>query len=176
MRWDDLFADLEGRLDAAEMQERADEIAERTRAERAGVALADRIRAHRGPVDLVLRDGHRVSGEIADAAPEWALLADGPREHLVPLTAVAVLGGLTDSAAADAGLVLSRLRLGHALRGVAQDRSLVRARVAGHELVGRVDAVGVDHLDLAEVAPDTLRPTGRRRAVAFVALDLVTRV
>ena len=176
MRWDDLFADLEARLDAVVVAERADEVAERTRAERAGVALADRVRAHRGELDVVLRDGFAVRGTVLDAAPQWLLLADGPREHLVPLTAVAVLGGLTDVAAGDPGVVLSRLGLAHALRGIGQDRSVVRARVAGLELAGRVDAVGIDHLDLAEVAPDTARPTGRRRAVAYAALDLLTRL
>ncbi len=175
MRWESLFADLEARLDAALAAERADEVAERTRTERAGVELADRVRAQDGRLEVTLRDGHVVRGTVADAAPQWLLLVEGPREHLVPVSAVAVLAGLTDGAAGDPGVVLSRLGLAHALRGVAQDRSVVRVRVAGLEMLGRVDAVGQDHLDLAEVAGDTGRPTGRRRAVAFRALDLLTR-
>jgi hypothetical protein len=175
VRWDDLFADLEAGLDAAVAAGRGDEVAERTRAERARVALSDRVRAHAGGLEVLLRDGTTVRGEARDAAPAWLLLADGPREHLVPLTSVAAVVGLTDQVAAGAGPVLSRLGLGQALRGIAQDRSVVRLRVAGTELVGRVDAVGADHLDLAEVVPDTWRPTGRRRAVALIALELVTR-
>lgn len=176
MRWDDLFADLEARLDAAHAAERADEVADRTRAERARVGLADRLRAHAGPVEVLVRDGGTVRGEVRDAGPAWLLLADGPREHVVPTHAVAAVSGLTDQVAERAGAVLSCLGLGHVLRGIAQDRSVVRVRVAGADLVGRVDAVGADHLDLAEVAPDSLRPTGRRRAVATAALDVVTRL
>lgn len=176
MRWDDLFADLEARLDAAHAADRADEVADRTRAERARVVLADRLRAHAGPVEILVRDGGSVRGEVRDAGPSWVLLADGPREHVVPCHAVAAVTGLTDQVAVDAGVVLSRLGIGHLLRGIAQDRSLVRVRVAGADLVGRVDAVGADHLDLSEVAPDSLRPTGRRRAVPTAALDVVTRL
>lgn len=175
MRWDDLFADLEGRLAAQHAAELGDAVAERTRAERAAVELGGRLLAHRGAVELVLRGGDVVVGEVADAAPAWVLLEDGPREHLVPLAAIALVTGLGDVTVGDPGPVLNRLGLGHALRGVAQDRSLVRLLVAGRTVAGRVDAVGADHLDLSEVAPDTQRATGRRRAVAFAALDLVTR-
>lgn len=176
MRWDDLFADLEAGLDAAHAADRADEVAERTRAERARVGLADRLRAHDGRADVLLRDGGTVRGEVHDAGPSWLLLADGPREHVVPLHAVAAVSGLTDQAAAEVGIVLSRLGLAQVLRGISQDRSVVRLRVAGADLVGRVDAVGADHLDLTEVAADSLRPTGRRRAVPTAALDLLTRL
>lgn len=175
MRWDDLFADLEARLAAQHAAELGATVAERTRAERAAVELAGRLLAHRGAVEVVLRRGDSVSGEVADAAPAWVLLEDGPREHLVPIAAIAVIVGLGDVTVGDAGPVLNRLGLGHALRGVAQDRSMVRVLVAGLTVSGRVDAVGADHLDLSEVAPDTLRATGRRRAIAFAALDLVSR-
>ncbi|HMO11508.1 MAG TPA: hypothetical protein PKB06_08415, partial [Actinotalea sp.] len=169
------FADLEGRLEAAAAAQLADDVAERARAERSGVALSDRLQAHRGPLEVLLRDGSLVSGDVADGAPQWLLLRDGPREHLVPARGVAAVGGLTDAVAVEAGVVLSRLGLGHVLRGIAQDRSVVLVRAAGVVLAGRVDAVGADHLDLAELAPDTHRPTGRRRAVAFDAIDLISR-
>ena len=39
MRWEGLFADLEGQLAAEERRERDDEVAERTRRERALVSL-----------------------------------------------------------------------------------------------------------------------------------------
>jgi hypothetical protein len=174
MRWDDLFADLEARLDAAAAVERGDEVAERTRAERARVRLIDRIRAHEGEVELALADGVTLSGFVRDAGATWVLLADGQREHLVVLASLAVATGLTDHAAPAAGPVLSGLGLGQALRAVAADRAVVRARVGQVELLGRVDAVGSDHLDLAEVIPETRRPTGRRRAIAFASLSVLT--
>ncbi|MDO8108598.1 hypothetical protein Q6348_15475 [Isoptericola sp. b441] len=175
MRWDALFADLEARLDAAAVADRVDEIAERTRVERATVGVVDRLRAQSGQVDVLLRDGSSVSGAVSDAGPTWFLLADGPREHLVPTAAAVAVGGLTDRVEPSAGAVLSRLGLGHVLRGLAQDRTVVRVRAAGLVLVGRVDAVGSDHVDLAAVAADTLRPTGHRRAVATALIDVLTR-
>ena len=45
MRWTRLFADLDARMDNAAAQERADAVAELVRAEGAGVALVDRLRA-----------------------------------------------------------------------------------------------------------------------------------
>src|SRR5690606_1129435 len=46
VRWSSLFADLESQLQAAEDQERLAAVPEVTRAERAAVALADRLRGH----------------------------------------------------------------------------------------------------------------------------------
>ncbi len=159
---------------AVSTAERADEIAERTRAERSAVVLADRFRAHRGHLELVLVDGTTVCGQVRDAAPTWVLLADGPREHLIAMAAVASAAGLTDQVATAAGQVLSRLGLGQALRAVAADRTVVRARAGRTETLGRVDAVGADHLDLAQIDVETLRPTGHRLAIAFGALMVLT--
>lgn len=171
MRWEALFTDMELQLDAAEARGRADEVAELTRAERAGVGLAARLRAQRGPLELGLRSGGTARGDVVDAGETWVLLAEGRREHLVPLSAVAWVDGLTVGVAPEPGQVLRRLGIGHVLRAVARDRSVVLARVGAADLLGRVDAVAADHLDLTLAAPDTLRPTGRRRAVPFAALE-----
>jgi len=79
-------------------------------------------------------------------------------------------------AAPDAGPVMSRLTLGHALRAVARDRAVVRVRTDGGDVVGRVDGVGRDHVDVTRVHPDSLRPTGERCAVPWSALLLLSRL
>lgn len=175
MRWQALFADLELQLDAAQARDRLDEVPELTRAERAGISLAARLRAHRGEVVVTVRGGEARRGDLVDVGAQWVLLSEGPREHLVPLDAIAHVAGLGGLAAPPPGAVGSRLRLGHALRAVARDRSVVRALTTAGTVVGRVDAVGTDHLDIALVRPDDDRPTGSRCAVAWSALLVLSR-
>ena len=90
MRWDRLFADLEGQLAAGERRELDDEVAERTRRERALVPLAERLASAFGSqVVLGLVGGVRVSGVLADLGDGWLLLRPtGGRDLLVPLPAV----------------------------------------------------------------------------------------
>jgi hypothetical protein len=175
MRWGPLFADLELQLEAAGALARQGEVAELTRAERSTVLVADRLQAAVGrPVRLTLRT-LQVDGTITDVGSTWALLAEGAREHLVPLTSVVLASGVP-RAASSPGPALRRLGLGHALRAVARDRSLVRAVTGGPVLLGRVDGVGADHLDLALAFEDSGRPTGERSVLPFAALELLTRL
>lgn len=174
MRWDALFADMELQLEAAAQAERADEVAEITRAERAGVGLADRLRAGTGAdVTLGLRDGGEVRGRLTDVGDTWLLLADGAREHLVPVAALVTVAGLDGAVAPEPGHVARRLGLGHALRAIARDRSLVQVRTAAGAHQGRIDAVAADHLELALTFGDSGRPSGRRLTVAFAGIDQV---
>lgn len=176
MRWSSLFADLEAQLEAAESRERLAAVPELTRAERAGVALADRLRAGTSaPLRLTLRGGEVVSGRLVDVTPQWVLLEDDAREHLVPAAAVALVSGLPSTAAPPASGVVRRLTLGHALRAVARDRSVVRVRVDGGSVLGRVDGVGRDHLDVTLVQQDSGRPSGERCAVPWSALLVLSR-
>lgn len=175
MRWDALFADMELQMEAASAQGRAQEVAELTRAERASVHLADRLRAGVGAALRVrVRTGESVTGVVRDVGPVWMLLAESGREHLLPLHAVVTVAGLTDVAAPDVGPVLRRLGLGHVLRAVARDRSVVQVVTMGGTLVGRIDAVGADHLDVALVYPDSGRPTGELVAVALAGLEVLS--
>ncbi|MFZ1486017.1 MAG: hypothetical protein WAS95_08200, partial [Nostocoides sp.] len=62
-RWERLFADLDAAVAADERRELDVEIADRTRAERAKVALAARLAAQRGAeLDVRLLAGVRVHG------------------------------------------------------------------------------------------------------------------
>ncbi len=157
VRWEGLFADLEGQLAAEERRELDSEVAERTRRERALVDLTARLAASRGSelaVDLAA--GRRIEGTLSDHGDGWLLLAAaGPgrpgarREVLVPLAAVVALTGL--SSASERGRTARRFGLGYALRALARDRATVALLLAGGGgLVGTVDVVGADHLVLAE--------------------------
>lgn len=174
MRWERLFEDLEARFDAAERSEIEAEAAELTRAERSTVALADRVRAASGPVVVDLVGGTRVAGAVAAASGGWVLIADGPRRHLVPLTAVAALGGLGRRVAAPAGAVERRLGLGQVLRELSRNRVVVRVTHRSGQVAGRVDGVGADHLEVAAVRPDDVRPSGDRVVIPFAAIEVIS--
>jgi hypothetical protein len=169
VRWDALFADLEAQLDREREAEQDAEVAERSRAEWARTALADRLRAHEGAeLGLLLAGGHRVAGTCVDVGAEWLVLAVGPAQALVPLHAVVAVSGLSRRVAPPPGVVLRRLGLGHALRALARDRAGVRLVTAGGDLTGTIDRVGADHLDLAEHPAGEARRAGAVRAVLAV--------
>ncbi|MGG5260798.1 hypothetical protein [Phycicoccus avicenniae] len=150
MRWEGLFADLEGQLAAEERRELDSEVAERTRRERALVDLTGRLAAAVGTsVTLRLEGGRVVAGTLTDVGDGWSLVAAPPREVLVPHAALVVLEGLP--ARADPARTARRFGLGHALRALARDRATVAVDLAGAApVVGTVDVVGADHLVLAE--------------------------
>jgi hypothetical protein len=165
-----LFADLEAQLDAGRRADLQADLAERVRAERASVSIADRVRAASGVrLRVWLLGGTVVEGVVADAASQWLLLADGARQVLVPTAAVAGVGGLAADSAPPPGVVERRLSLGHALRALARDRAPVVVVADGYELAGRLERVGADHVD---VTP-TGGPTAAARAVPFAALRAV---
>ncbi len=175
MRWDDLFADLSGQLEAGLGAEQAELVADLTRAERAGITLADRFRGHRGPVRLALANGESLAGAVTDTGPDWILLTQPPREHLVPLAAVVAVSGLSDRVASVEASALGRLGMRTALRALARDRHRVRVATIATEVVGLVAAVGADHLDVAPVAADTLRPTAERVTVPLRTIVCISR-
>lgn len=178
VRWDALFADMELQVDALDGAARAAEVAELTRAERSSVHLVDRLRAGVGTsVEVVVRTGAAVRGEIVDVAASWVLLHEAPREHLVPAAAIVTVRGTPGVAAAGLGSPLRRLGLGHALRAIARDRCVVRIGTlggGGGDVVGRVDAVGADHVDVGLVDASDHRPTGRQETVALGAVGVVS--
>lgn len=166
MRWDRLFADLEAQLDAAAADELRAEVADRTRAELADVWLADRLRAAVGAAVAVhLRGGEVVAGRVEDVGPEWVVLSDVRGQALVPLGAVGSVAGLPRRVAPPGGEVLRRLTLRSALRALVRDRAPVRLALLGAELVGTLDRVAGDHVDVALHPPGEPR---RREAVLEV--------
>jgi len=170
VRWEALFADLEAQLDAARRADLQADLGERVRAERASVALVDRVRAATGAhLRVWVAGGGVCEGEVVEVATQWLLLADGVRRVLVPAGAVAGVDGLPTVAAPPAGIVERRLSLGHALRALVRDRAAVVVVADGFELTGRLERVGADHVDVMPLH-------GRAsvvRAVPFTALRAV---
>ena len=182
MRWNRLFADLDARMENAAAQERAGTVAELVRAEEAGSALVDRLRASSGAHVLVQTwDGGSITGLVAQVAAQWVLLetrvGGAPRDVVVPTGAIEAIGGLGPRSAAPREDVTSRLTLAHALRRLARDRVVVDVRTrSGSSYVGRVDRVGSDHLDVVPAygwgergARDARATTVAFSAVAAVA-------
>lgn len=149
MRWDHLFADLEGQFDAASSAQFSAEVSEMTRGERAAVELAARFKSSRGSrIRLELRDGDFVEGEVSEASALWVLMTSGSREHVVPMPAVMSVAGLT-ARAAPLGEVDRRLSLGHAMRALSRDRARVVVQTDAGAHAGVIGAVGADHMDVA---------------------------
>jgi hypothetical protein len=96
MRWDDLFADLEGQLSAASAALFNAEVSELTRGERAAVELCARIKASVGDhVRVMLRDGDYLEGDVKDASAQWMLVSSARSHHVIPLSAVMTVAGLS---------------------------------------------------------------------------------
>ncbi len=160
MRWERLFTDLEGMLDEHERASRESEIADRVRRELARVELSDRFRANDGRIELLLRGGRLVRGEVLDAGADWVVVDERHRgEVLIPLHAVIEATGLGRSVATPSD-PRRRLGLGHALRVLARHRVPV---VVEDELrrvrTGTVDIVGADFFELAQHPPESARRT-----------------
>jgi hypothetical protein len=174
MRWQGLFDDLEGQWAAEERRDREAEVADRTRAERARVALLDRCAASRGS-RLVLWSvtGEPLEGTLVDLGADWLLLRElAGRELLVAATAVTSISGLSRSS--DPAVTARRFAIGYALRALSRDRAaVVVTDRSGGRVSGTIDAVGQDWFDLAEHPVDEPRRAGAvtgRRTVAVSAL------
>ncbi len=169
MRWDGLFEDLEGQLAAEERRELDSEVAERTRRERALVDLGSRLAAAAGSVTVSLDGGAIVAGAVEDLGADWVLMRPGKdgREVLVPLSGVLSVGGLLGGSAP--ARTARRFGLGSALRALSRDRATVAVVLRGGvRVVGTIDAVGADHLDLAEHEEGELRRRANvRRTLAL---------
>lgn len=181
MRWEDLFADLEGQLAAAEGGELAAEIADRTRHEAAQLSLLDRLAPAAGhDVRLSVIGAGQVSGRLDQVGVEWLLVTEAAgRQALVPVAAVLSAAGLgaLSRAPGQEGRVFARLGLGSALRAIARDRvQVVIGLLDGSAVTGTVDRVGSDFVEVAEHGPGEPRRRSEvsgMRAVPFTAIAVV---
>ena len=167
MRWDELFADLDAQLEAAEAAELAGEVADRTRREQGLLRLVDRLRPSVGaPLTVTCAGAGTLHGRLLDVGVDWLLLEETGKQELLVSTAM-VLGisgaGARSDVPGSEGEVGRKLDLRWALRGLARSRVGVQVVLLdGSVLAGTFDRVGADHVDLAE------HPAGEARRAAAV--------
>ena len=176
MRWQQLFADLQAQFEEEESAAERAESGSRARAEIGGLALGDRLRGSLGAqVSVTVRGAGQLSGVLADVGADWLLLADElGRDVLVATPAVRAVAGLgrRTGVAEAPGFVRSRLDLRRVLRGLARDRAAVQLILDdGSVLVGTVDRVGADYVELAEHPADAPR---RAEAVSGVRAVVIS--
>lgn len=181
MRWDLLLADVAAQMEAADRAGADREAADLARAERAVQDLAGRLDAAAGTVvGCDLEDGQRLRGRLSGIGGDVLLLVDGDG---VPGTVVLVspdavvrwdgLGRTWNGAPARG----TGPKLALVLRRLAVARAAVRVRVrGGRDLVGTIDHVGSDHLDLAEHPADEPRRPRSVHHRAVVPLRAVVTV
>lgn len=184
VRWDRLFDELEASAAEADRLDHRAEVADRTRRERARVQLSERaLAAEQTTVELRVSGVGSVRGVVSRVGGQWMLLSvdDGARrEVLVPLGVILAATGMGRRAVSrPPSAVASRLGLGHVLRGMSRDRSIVQvALVDGHLVTGVIDGVGADHLDLTSQVPGEPLAAGATASavlVPFRAMATVSR-
>jgi hypothetical protein len=152
MRWDDLFADLEAQAQALLLAERDAEVADLTRLEASRLRLASRLRPAVGAaVRVRCLGGMALTGRLSAVGAGWLLLDEGAgREALLAAPAITSIAGLGRLSGAAESALDAGLGIGHALRGVARDRSVLRACLTDSTVLdGTLDRVGSDFVDFA---------------------------
>jgi hypothetical protein len=156
MRWRRLFEDLEAEAAALDDAQLRTDVADRTRAELAGLRLGPRLHSALGSsIELRLLGECVIRGLLSGWGPDWLLVdagGDAGEEALVSTAAViaATRLGTQVSAGSAIGLVESRTPITTVLRAIARDRSVVTVRlVDATQIVGTPDRVGADWVDIA---------------------------
>jgi hypothetical protein len=177
IRWDRLFADLEGQLEAAARAELAAEVADRTRYEVAQTQLLDRLRAMlHSHVELTVAGVGPVAGTLARVGADFVLLEAAGSLALIRAGAVVTARNLA-AASRSVGEVAARIAIGMVVRELARDRAVVTVwLVDGTTLAGTVDRVGADYIDVAEHCLDEPRRAGSVQGIRTVALGSIAMV
>ena len=197
MRWDRLFADLEARFDEIGAAEAAAELADRQRVAIGAVRATQRLAGSVDqPIRVRLAGGASIGGVLRTVGPDWLLLVEGrARECIVALSAVTAIEGLTAATAPEMTGLGLRLDLRRALRGLARDRAPVAVGLTGWlgglagtapagvpvatgsaEVIGTIDRVGADFIEVAVHAAWEPRRAGTVRSVALVPMGAVMLV
>lgn len=176
-RFDDLLAGILAEAEAADAASMDADIAEVERAARAESRLLDRLRGQR-QVSVEVVGGGQVTGLVAAVGRDVIVLSADDGDWVIPawaLAAVIELGG----GAREATSPSERLGFASVARAWARQRSVVRVlRMGAGPLDGTIDAVGADHLDLAEHDPGEPRraeAVRRRVTVPLSAIGAIRR-
>ncbi|TXK16300.1 hypothetical protein [Homoserinibacter sp. GY 40078] len=175
MRWDLLFADLEGQLAHAEAADDRAVLGEEELHRAAAEPLRDRLAtlagAHR-EVRVVLHGGEALELRLASAGEDWVAGAADRVALVIPLCAVAsVIVSDSPGPAAGPGLgaSASRASLTAVLRDLARRGERLEVMLASGAVGGRVVRVGRDHLELREGGDERVRS----RLVPFAAIRCI---
>ena len=171
-RFDELLAGIVAEADAADAAALDADIAEVERAVRAESRLLDRLRAQRmASIEIV--GGGQVRGLVAAVGRDVVVIAADDGDWAIPAWGMAAVIELS-AGAREALSPRERLGLASVARAWARQRSVVRVlRVGAGPLDGTIDAVGADHLDLAEHDPGEPRRIEAVRRQVSIPLGAV---
>lgn len=166
-RFDALLAGIEAEAEAADAAALDADIAEVERAARAESRLLDRLRAQH-QVSLEVVGGGMVSGVVAMVGRDVVVVAAEDGDWAIAAWGIAAVVNPAWGADLPRG-ASERLGLASVARSWARQRDVVRVvRMGAAPLDGTIDAVGADHLDLAEHDPGEPRhPDAVRRQVTI---------
>ena len=188
MRWDSLFDDLESQLERERTAEELDLEAEEERLRLGRLAIRDRLVALAAapgerPLRIALVGGARLTVHPHTIGRDWlsAALPDG-RQCVVPLASIASISlsqveiatSLHGAGAQDT--ISGRLGLPFVLRDLCRRRRQVEVTTADGILVGTIDRVGRDHLDLALHEAGTARRESAVRDVLMLPIERIVIV
>ena len=174
-RFDALLAGIVAEAEAADAAALDADIAEVERAARAEARLLDRLRAQR-EVSLEIVDGGLVRGLVAAVGRDVVVLAADDGDWAVPAWGITAIINPIEGVE-PARSLSERLGLASIARSWARQRSLVRVmRVDGAPLDGTIDAVGADHLELAEHDPGEPRHPGAVRRQVMIPLGAISAI
>jgi hypothetical protein len=174
-RFDALLAGIAAEMEAADAAALDADIAEVERAARAESHLLDRLRAQR-QVSLELAEGGMVSGLVAAVGRDVVVLAADDGDWAIPVWGISAVVN-PDDGVEQRRTVSERLGLASVARSWSRQRSIVRVmRLAGAPLDGTIDAVGADHLDLAEHDPGEPRRADAVRRQVLVPLGAISAI
>lgn len=174
-RFDELLAGIEAEVEAADVASLDADIAEVERAARSEARLIDRLRAqdHAG---IELADGSMLAGIVVAVGRDVVVVSCDDGDWVIPAWGITAVINPREGTQA-ARFASERLGLASVLRAWARQRNVVRVvRIGAAPLDGTIDAVGADHLDLAEHDPGEPRTSAAVRRQAVIPFGAIAGV